>query len=198
MRRPSLNFLVDALGFTGFVFMTTTGVLMRYVLPPGSGHYTTVLGLDRHEWGSIHFWVAVGFFGVLALHVWLHWRWIVAVLRGRPREGSGARVALGIVGLVALLALAATPFVSPVEREAGARQAGDRRSRSEQSHEKIRGFLTLLEIEETTGVPAAWILRELGLPPDVPKEQHTGQLVRRYGFTMEDIRRVVEEYTKKR
>jgi hypothetical protein len=194
VRRPSLNFIVDALGFAGFAFMTTTGVLMRYVLPPGSGHYTTVWGLDRHEWGSIHFWVAVVFFAVLALHVWLHWRWIVAVVRGRPREGSGTRVALGVVGLVALLALALAPFVSPVERDGAALHAPGRHARTGESDEAIRGYMTLGEIEEATGVPRAWILRDLGIPPDVPPDQHTGQLVRRYGLTMQDVRRIVEEY----
>lgn len=122
MRRPALNFLVDAAAFTGFVFMVSTGVLMRYVLPPGSGKRTVVWGLDRHEWGALHFWIAAAFLGVLALHLALHGRWILSVLRKRPREGSGARVALGLVGLLAVLAIAAAPLVSPVERleQAGA------------------------------------------------------------------------------
>ena len=109
----------DSFGFVGFVLLTATGVLMRYVLPPGSGRHTTIWTLDRHEWGSIHFWIAITFFAVLAFHLFLHWRWIVTVLKGRPREGSGARVALGTVGLVALLALALSPFMSPVERAGG-------------------------------------------------------------------------------
>ena len=123
MRRPTVNFISDSLGFAGFVLLTATGVLMRYVLPPGSGRFATIWALDRHEWGSIHFWLAIAFLAVLAFHLFRHWRWIVAVLRGRPREGSGARVALGTVGLVALLALAIVPFLSPVERAGGATRA---------------------------------------------------------------------------
>ena len=96
MKRPNLNFLVDCLGFGGFVLLTATGVLMRYVLPPGSGRSTTIWTLDRHEWGSIHFWIAIAFLAVLALHLFLHWRWIVTLMSGRPRQGSGARLALGI------------------------------------------------------------------------------------------------------
>jgi hypothetical protein len=57
-----------------FAVLTTTGVLTRYVLPPGSGHYATLWGLDRHGWGDIHCWVAVQLLGVLALHLVLHWR----------------------------------------------------------------------------------------------------------------------------
>jgi hypothetical protein len=86
------------------------------VLPPGSGRRTTVWGLDRHAWGEIHFWIAMGFLGVLAVHLVVHRRWIASVVRGRPREGSGLRVALGIVGLLAILAAAAAPFLAEVER----------------------------------------------------------------------------------
>ena len=115
MARPKVNFVIDSCGFAGFVLLTATGVLMRYVLPPGSGRFTTLWTLDRHGWGNIHFWLAIAFLSVLVIHLFLHWRWIATVLRGRPREGSGARVALGTVGLFALLALAIAPFASPVE-----------------------------------------------------------------------------------
>jgi hypothetical protein len=116
VRRPLLNLLVDAIAFCGFVFMTASGVLLRFVLPPGSGHRATIWGLDRHGWGGVHFWMAVTLLGALSVHVLLHWKWIVCVVRGQPREGSGVRLALGIVGLVAVLALAAAPLVSRIER----------------------------------------------------------------------------------
>jgi hypothetical protein len=116
MRRPTLNFLVDALAFGAFVLLTTTGVLMHYVLPPGSGRFTSVWGLDRHAWGSLHFWIAVSFFGILSAHLGLHWRWIASTVRGRQREGSGMRVALGLIGLLTLLALAVAPLLTAVEK----------------------------------------------------------------------------------
>jgi hypothetical protein len=46
MKRVNLNFIVDVVAFAGFVLLTTTGVLMRYILPPGSGHYSTIWGMD--------------------------------------------------------------------------------------------------------------------------------------------------------
>jgi hypothetical protein len=73
-------------------------------------------GLTRHEWGNIHFWTAIGLMGALSLHLVLHWRWIVCMVKGKPREGSGIRVALGILGLVSLLALALAPFLSSTVR----------------------------------------------------------------------------------
>jgi hypothetical protein len=194
MRRATRNFVVDFVGFGGFIFVTATGVLMRYVLPPRSGHFTTIWGLDRHEWGSIHFWLALGFLAVLALHLFLHWRWIIAVLRGQPREGSGVRVGLGIVGLVALLTLAAAPLLSRVERaEVETRRRGTHAPATEPAL-WVRGFWTLRQIEEKTGVPAEYLAHELGFPLNLSRDENLGRLGRRYGFTMHDVRRFVEEY----
>ena len=123
MNRPRLNFLIDAVAFTAFAFLTTTGILTRYVLPPGSGRYATLWGLDRHGWGDIHFWVAVALLGVLALHLALHWRWVMCMVRGQRSEASGIGVALGILGLVGLLGLAAAPLLAPLEHTGTPRQA---------------------------------------------------------------------------
>ena len=122
MNRPRLNFLIDSVAFVAFVFLTTTGILTRYVLPPGSGRFVTLWGLDRHGWGDIHFWIAVVLLGVLALHLVLHWRWVACMVRGQQSEASGSRVALGVVGLAGLLALAAAPLLTPVERTGEPRQ----------------------------------------------------------------------------
>jgi hypothetical protein len=152
------------------------------------------LGLDRHEWGSIHFWFAVGFLSILTLHLYLHWRWILTVLRGRPREGSGARIALGTAGLVALLALAVAPFLSPVERTGGAARAPASHSSGVERSESIRGSMTLAEIQEATGVPADHIIEELGLPAGIQTDERLGRLKRTYGFAIDDVRRIVAAY----
>jgi hypothetical protein len=192
MARPNVNFAVDSVGFAGFVLLTATGVLMRYVLPPGSGRFTTLWTLDRHGWGNIHFWLAIAFLSVLVIHLFLHWRWIVTVLKGRPREGSGARVALGCVGLVALLALAIAPFTSPVERAAGETRAPGSHGFEREHSESIRGYMSFAEIEAATGVPADAIIDQLGLPPGTSKDERLGRLKTTYGFSMEDVRRIVE------
>lgn len=117
MRRTTLNAVVDGLAFAGFVLLVATGVLMRWTLPPGSGRHVTVWGLDRHDWGALHFWVSVALLVALAVHLVLHWRWIATVAsRGDGRERSRLRVGLGLVALAALLALAVAPFLSPVEQ----------------------------------------------------------------------------------
>jgi Domain of unknown function (DUF4405) len=196
MKRVNLNFIVDTLAFAGFVLLTTTGVLMRYVLPPGSGHFSTIWGLDRHEWGGIHFWVSVLFFSILAFHLILHWRWIASVVTGRPREGSGYRAALGIVGFATVVALAGAPLLAPVERDTGEQGAS---SLSVHPYEDftLRGSMTLREVEEMTGVPAAYIIKSLKLPDTISKEERLGLLKRQYGFEINDVREIVKNYSER-
>ncbi|MEX0844285.1 MAG: DUF4405 domain-containing protein, partial [Balneolaceae bacterium] len=46
-----------------------------YILPPGSGS-ANIWGLTRHEWGDIHFWIAVIFAVTITVHLILHLPWI--------------------------------------------------------------------------------------------------------------------------
>ena len=194
MKRTDLDFAIDAVGFAGFVFLTATGVLVRYLLPPGSGRHTTIWGLDRHEWGAVHFWIAVAFLAVLVLHLFRHWRWILCVLRGEPLEGSGSRLALGAVGLLAVLAMAVAPLGSPVERARSAPLQRHRLWTPTHDIEPIRGRMTLFEIERSTQVPAAFLVRQLGLPVDAPRDVGVAKLGKRLGFDVDDVRRAVQEY----
>jgi hypothetical protein len=193
MKRTNLNFIIDAVAFVGFVVLATTGVLLRYVLPPGSGRYSRIWGLDRHEWGGIHFWISIVLFSVLSLHLVLHWRWIVSVVRGRPRGGSGFRAGLGVVGLAALAALAMAPLLAPVERDSSG-QGASFLSGHEYADVSIRGSMTLKDVEETTGVPASHIIESLKLPESISVEERLGPLKRKYGFEIDAVRRIVKEY----
>lgn len=88
-KRATINFILDFAGFIVLILLTVTGLIMKYVLPPGSGgygralhdsegreHIKTLMSMSRHEWGSIHFVLAVLFLVVMILHVYLHWGWI--------------------------------------------------------------------------------------------------------------------------
>jgi hypothetical protein len=194
LRRFTRNLIVDGLAFAGFLLLTTTGILMRYLLPPGSGRRTAIWGLDRHGWGDFHFWIAVTFLALLSFHLVLHWRWIAAVLRGRPREGSGLRVGLGLTGLAAVIALAVAPLLTPPERIAAATSGRGQLSHPGAASHSVLGQLTLRELETQTGVPAGQVLRALGLPDDIARDQRLGRLRRQYGFEMGDVRRIIEDH----
>lgn len=59
------------------------GFIIKYVLPPGvgggRGHGPAdyLLGMNRHDWGDVHFWIALFLLSLLILHLILHWNWIV-------------------------------------------------------------------------------------------------------------------------
>jgi hypothetical protein len=117
MKRSTLNLIVDGLALAGFIFLAATGLLMHFVLPPGSGGgpgghrvAVTIWGLSRHQWGEIHFWIAVSLLIVLSLHLFLHWRWVVSTVCGHKKETSGLRVLLGLLALLALLLILVAPF----------------------------------------------------------------------------------------
>ncbi|MEE9605637.1 MAG: DUF4405 domain-containing protein [Candidatus Scalindua sp.] len=196
MKRSKLNFIFDAIAFAGFVFLTTTGVLMRYILPPGSRRFVTIWGLDRHAWGDIHFWISIVFLSLLAMHLLLHWRWIVNIITGRPREGSGLRAGLGIVGVVGLLALGIAPLLSPIDTTLESRSGRDLSS-VQHGNVQVWGSMTLQEAEKATGVPAEHIIKQLGLTPDLVEDECLGDLRKTYGFTMDDVRRIIQEYKEK-
>jgi len=126
--RARSNALVDGLCFATFALLTSTGILLRWSLPPRSGHRTTVFGLDRHEWGSLHFWTALAFLAALALHLALHWRFVANTVRGRSGEGSWQRPLLGLFGLAALVALALAPLLAPIETAPGGPGRGPHRA----------------------------------------------------------------------
>lgn len=120
MKRATFISLIDVIGFIAFVFLTSSGILLYYLLPPGSGRWAQLWEMDRHEWGELHLWLAVLFFLLMALHLLTHWRFILALFKGHIKEGERLRTALGVLGLLAVLLLAAAPLLSPVEIQADA------------------------------------------------------------------------------
>lgn len=130
--RPRMNLIVDIVAFLCAISLITTGFLLEYVLPPGSGRLGTegfgigpgglrrpillLWGFTRHEWGNIHFYLALGLMAALSLHLLLHWQWISCMIKGKPTQASGTRLAVGLLALVSLLALAITPFFASPER----------------------------------------------------------------------------------
>ncbi len=197
MKKPKVNFIIDSVAFGAFFFLITTGVLMRYILPPGSGHFTTIWGMDRHQWGTIHFWISIIFFSVLALHLVLHWKWVVCVIKGKPHEGSGFKVGLGVIGLLTLIAFSIAPLIQQVEVSTSKNDKVDVSSAHKYEDISIRGQMSLLEVERTTNVPVNYLIEKLRLPATLTGEEQLGQLKRTYGFEIDDVRKIVSEYNSK-
>jgi Domain of unknown function (DUF4405) len=115
VKRTTLNFIVDSIVFVDLLLLATTGAIMRWVLPPGSGggghgygfrggrlsapdaeQVRQLLGLGRHDWGDIHFILASLFLVLILIHLVLHWTWIktcaISLLRPSRRRPCGQTV----------------------------------------------------------------------------------------------------------
>jgi hypothetical protein len=110
LRRATLNFIVDSTTLLVALAMIATGLLIRFILPPGSGERVNLWGLGRHNWGDIHFWLAVGLVVFALIHVSLHWSWACATascwLRSRYADSHPAsRLKRNLVGIGLLVAI---------------------------------------------------------------------------------------------
>lgn len=89
MKKSKLNLIIDALLLLCIASIAGIGLLMRNVLVPGYKRWDIYgrnvelyfWGLDRHQWGTIHFVIALVLLALLVLHVVLHWAVIVGIYR---------------------------------------------------------------------------------------------------------------------
>lgn len=110
-KRNTVNYLTDLATFVALLCVALTGLLLKFVLPPGSSRGgLSLLGLGRHDWGEIHFWSTVALGVVLLLHIAMHWSWVCgttkrlltrksATTTGRARASWG----IGALLMIALL-----------------------------------------------------------------------------------------------
>jgi Domain of unknown function (DUF4405) len=210
MKRTAINALVDGIALVGFVLLASTGLVLSYQLPPGSGGremlgagrgaseklVVVLWGLTRHEWGEIHYWLSMAVMAVLAVHLVLHWKWIVCLFKPAMHgQYSGKRLAVGAVGAVALCVLALAPYAtSTVELPRGALQSADPSEAPTDDELGIRGRMTLAEISRATEVPLDYLMSELGLPANTPPDAQAGRLLRQVGLEMQDLREAVTRY----
>ncbi|MBX3745982.1 MAG: DUF4405 domain-containing protein [Verrucomicrobiae bacterium] len=208
MKRSSLNFWVDGVAAVLMVGMIATGLVIRFVLPAGSGSRLELWGLNRHGWGDWHFWLAVGLGGVVLVHVALHWAWVWAVggrlARGGEVGGAAARphraatwgVALGL--MLALVLWGGMELGRRQVREAaGSSEGGDhgmqRRGgvpvEAEDGEEVLRGSMTLAEAAVARGIPIEALRRRLNLPEGVQEGERLGRVCREQGMSMAEARR---------
>jgi tellurite resistance protein TehA-like permease len=95
MSRSMVNFILDLVAFLNLLCLVLTGFILKYILPPGSaGGYgrgfrsgrggeavsaeqiREFLSLGRHDWGDVHFYLALLFVVLMIIHIILHWTWI--------------------------------------------------------------------------------------------------------------------------
>lgn len=198
MNRTFINFITDALAALAMVGMIATGIILRFALPPGTSRSLALWGLTRHQWGDLHFWLALAALGVVLIHIVLHWTWVVSVVRrwligGEQVTPSGRVRALAAAATATVLALSLAGFWKwslasvrqleappPIGHAAGA------------GGEQLRGNMTLVEAAAALGCSAQELRARLALPSDSPETDRLGQIARNMGIDMQELRRRLE------
>jgi len=121
--KSKLNLIIDALLLLCLSAIAGIGFLIKHVLVAGFrrweiyGRNVELLfwGMDRHEWGTVHYIIAWVLLGLLVLHVVLHWKMIAGTYRrlipGRALRYTIAIVLAGLVILFLIFPLLVTPDV---------------------------------------------------------------------------------------
>ena len=126
MNRTKVNYGVDSLSMLLFLALALTGMLLAFGLPGGIGRDAQLWGLSRHDWGEVHFWIAVSFLLAIAVHFVLHWTWIRATSFSKlidRRLVAALLVTLGVMVIVFVAAMWSAP-------------SGDLRAEGEFRHER--------------------------------------------------------------
>jgi hypothetical protein len=134
VKKSKLNLIIDALLLLCIASIAGIGLLMRNVLVPGYQRWDIYgrnvelyfWGLDRHQWGTIHFVIALVLLALLVLHVVLHWAVIVGIYRKLMPNVKArwitAIILLAITITLAFFSYAVHPDIYERGRGAGAGQ----------------------------------------------------------------------------
>jgi Domain of unknown function (DUF4405) len=92
-RSARIHLVVDTAAGAAFLIAGLSGLILRPAL--GGGGYqggrnpfynAAILGLARNMWKDVHFWAGLAMVSLVALHLALHWRWIVCAIRNFARR----------------------------------------------------------------------------------------------------------------
>jgi len=221
MKKSDWQYLVDSLLFICIVGIAVIGFLMGLVIPKGPAAPEKAkyfLGLHRHQWGNIHFYLSIAFLTLVIIHLIFSWKWIkgkALQLFNNPKV-PGAYSGYGIRAGRKAKEIANEKIIPKKERkqvEEGQKikekgnyeeiRPGEEeeklvkgRRASDQTGILITGQMTLYDIERVSGIPARKIADKLGLPAHAPLNERLGWLRKQYSFTMQEVRDVVASLMK--
>lgn len=216
-----------------FICMTAMiclGLLIKYILLPGKERWIVYgdnvdlyfLGLDRHEWGTIHLIIGFVLLGLLILHIILHWKTILA-LYSKLIKNKSARIII-TVGLIVVFVLLATfpffitPDIQELERNQkhnvslqgnfekqqinSEHQTYDLNNGSVKKHHhskasiEVKGYMKLCEVASKYNVPCSYLKKNLGIPQSTSDDQKLGWLRKKYDFKMSEVELMINKYKK--
>jgi hypothetical protein len=113
------NWWIDFALFGSATITSLSGVY--FLLFPVSGYqggrnpyYGIIIFFERHTWGDLHLWGSIAMLIVAAIHIPLHWNWIVSMSKrvvkiirneAKPLNGSGSYNVFinALIGISALI-----------------------------------------------------------------------------------------------
>jgi len=127
MDKSKTNLIIDVFMFVVMLAMTGIGLLMKLILIPGKERWVKYgrnvdlyfLGMDRHEWGTVHLVLGCVLLALLALHIILHWQMILHMYRRLLCSRSHRLVLACILAVVAVLSATFPFLIKPEVREGG-------------------------------------------------------------------------------
>jgi hypothetical protein len=104
-----------------FIAVAGLGFLMKYVLLPGykinelynSNTELFFWGLNRHQWGTVHLYLAFPLILLLILHIILHWAMITSIFRQLIPGQTAQIVFLAFFGVFSIFLALAPLYVKP-------------------------------------------------------------------------------------
>jgi hypothetical protein len=129
--KTRINFYIDLILLLLLAFLIGVGILIKFVLIPGQESWLlygtnmqlTFLGMDRHEWGTVHLITGILFFLFFVLHIIFHWKMIGCMFRkcvtGHASRFIFAFLAIGLFVFLIVFPFFITPQKTPVNRGFG-------------------------------------------------------------------------------
>ncbi len=222
-QKVKLNIIIDIILFLLLGLIAGIGFLLKYVLIHGSERNIIYgndidllfLGMDRHEWGYVHFVLSIAFIGFLVLHIIFHWNMIICMLQ-RLFVLKKIRYLVVSFFIVIFVLFFVFPFIvrpDIVQKDAYFRnfkhQSNQKMSeetdevqyndkKHHQHHDddfhqyEINGQMTLQSVADAYDVSLDLLTNEVNIPVS-EKDIKLGKLKKNYGFTMTDIARAIDK-----
>jgi len=121
MRKPCWSFILNATMALCMSAIIGIGFLIKYTLVSGIerkqiyGQHVDLLffNMNRHQWGTIHFILGLVFFGLLATHIFLHWKMITSAYQKFNKTQINKRIIAFIFIIICVLFIILPFFINP-------------------------------------------------------------------------------------
>lgn len=214
--RPKFNLVIDFIMMVVMMAVAGLGFLMKYVLLPGykvNEIYGTdaelyFLGLDRHQWGAIHLYLALFLLFLLILHIVFHWSMILSIFRRMVKKRIIRIAFLVFMGILSLFLAFAPLLVRPEVAESERKHHRHRATApmTDQTVETVNESLPVIPVKPIRGD------KGMGSAQDHQHRHQTDGIVvdgtmtlegvaERYGMSVGELARVIgvpPEYSNER